>query len=304
MTKTYDSCSNAGGWNWLVTTFDITFAFYLVFQKNRVLRWAGLPIFILSFFLLSFYIPSECQSVIVLPLINGLITGLAFGLALVIFYRKAGEKITSYEKNYKSDNLIQANIKFLQYTDSNWNIDPQLGIKLISDVTDNPELLQNPNFLRKTKVEQSRLRSLLIIDPTVESELNEQILTTIKLASSANNIFELEFHGEQQSNPKVPDLYYNLVTNLVQITQESAIKSKIFSSPQELQISMLAEFAAVDDINKKFNYEYPDIDYWTLEMEQIMDGDIEKIWFLLNHQRTNDELARYVQASSIQTTNQ
>lgn len=304
MTKTYDSCSNAGGWNWLVTTFDITFAFYLVFQKNRVLRWAGLPIFILSFFLLSFYIPSECQSVIVLPLINGLITGLAFGLALVIFYRKAGEKITIYEKNYKSDNLIQANIKFLQYTDSNWNIDPQLGIKLISDVTDNPELLQNPNFLRKTKVEQSRLRSLLIIDPTVESELNEQILTTIKLASSANNIFELEFHGEQHSNPKVPDLYYNLVTNLVQITQESAIKSKIFSSPQELQISMLAEFAAVDDINKKFNYEYPDIDYWTLEMEQIMDGDIEKIWFLLNHQRTNDELARYVQASSIQTTNQ
>ena len=304
MTKTYDSCSNAGGWNWIITTFNISFCFYLVYQKNRVLRWAGLPIFILSFFLLSFSLPRECQSVVIFPLINSLIAGLAFGLALVIFYKKAGEKITIYEKNYKSDNLIRANINFLQFTDSDWNIDSQIGIKLISDVTDNPQLLQNPNFLRKAKVEQSRLRSLLIIDPTVESELNDQILTIIKLASSANNVFELEFHGEQQFNPKVPDIYYNLVANLVQIPQEFPINSKIFSSPQDIQISLLSEFAAVDDINKKFNYEYPDIDHWTLEMEQIMDGGVEKIWFLLNHQRTSDELAHFAQTSSTQITNQ
>jgi anti-sigma regulatory factor (Ser/Thr protein kinase) len=304
MTKVYDSCSNAGGWNWIVTTFDITFAFYLAFQKHWVLRWAGLPIYILSFFLLSFYIPAGCQSVIVLPLINGLIAGLAFGLALFVFYKKAGEKITTYEKNYKSDNLIRANINFQKYTDSNWSIDPEPGLKIISDVTQNPNLLQNLDFLRQAKIEQSRLRSLLNIDPTIECELNHQILTTIRLAAAANNIFELEFHGDQQFNPRVPDFYFELVTKLVQVNQESPIKSKIFSSPESIQISLLAESDAFTEVSKNLGSEFPVFEYWTLETEKIADDGTEKIWFLLNYQRTSDELAHYVQASSIQTTNQ
>jgi signal transduction histidine kinase len=300
MTSVFNSCATAGGWNWIVTTFSISMTFYLVFQQNKILRWVGLPIFVIAHFIFSLFIPSACRSVVLLPLLNGLIAGIALAIAFVVFYKKTSEKIKLYENVYKSDNLIQANSKFLQMANSYWKVDPKPGLEIVSEANKNLELLQQPHFLRKAMLEQARLRSLLVIDPLISSELNKQILDIIAVADESHNIFELEFHGNQSLNPKVPEIYFEWVEHLVKITQESAVVSKVFSSSEDLQISLLTEYSAFEAVANRMGYTNPEYSNWVLETEKINDEGVEKIWFLLTYTRTNDESARYARTSSTQ----
>ena len=304
VSKIYQTCEDAGTWNWIVTTYSIGFIFYLGYQKDKILRWLGLPAFLTFMYYISYSLPAECANIIRLPLFNSTIAGIGFGLSLVIFYKQVSKKINLYETTYKIENLVSANKIFLQLAKSNWDTNPEAGMEIISKAVKNPKVLEDSNFINTAKVEQARLRSLLTIDPFARSRLSEQIIEVIKSASSANNIFELEFHGPQDLNPKVPDLYFELVNESVKIPQGLPIQSKIFSGPEDIQISLIMNFDALELTTSKLNNEAPKFDNWILETERIYQDGKERIWFLLSYTRTSDELAHFAQASSIQITNQ
>ena len=304
VSKIYQACEDSGGWHWIITTYTIGFIFYLGFQKDKILRWLGLPIFLSFMFYASYSLPADCASIIRLPLFNSTIAGIGFGLSLTIFYIQVSKKVALYETTYKSENLLDATNVFLKLAKSNWDTNPEAGLAIISNAVKDPEILKNAQFIDEAKVEQARLRSLLTVDPFAKSELIDQIITVIKTASSSKNIFELEFHGPQDFNPKVPDIYFDLVNESVKVPQSLPIQSKIFSGPEDIQISLLMDLGAFEEVSKRINFEPPKLDNWILETEKIYQDEQARIWFLLSYRRTSDELAHFVQTSSIQTTNQ
>jgi hypothetical protein len=255
-------------------------------------------------FYASYSLPADCASIIRLPLFNSTIAGIGFGLSLTIFYIQVSKKVALYETTYKSENLLDATNVFLKLAKSNWDTNPEAGLAIISNAVKDPEILKNAQFIDEAKVEQARLRSLLTVDPFAKSELIDQIITVIKTASSSKNIFELEFHGPQDFNPKVPDIYFDLVNESVKVPQSLPIQSKIFSGPEDIQISLLMDLGAFEEVSKRINFEPPKLDNWILETEKIYQDEQARIWFLLSYRRTSDELAHFVQTSSIQTTNQ
>lgn len=304
VSKIYQSCVASGGWHWIITTYSIGFIFYLGFQKNKIIRWMGLPIFLAFMYYNSFSLPNNCSEIIRLPLFNSTIAGIGFGLSLIIFYKQVSSKIKLYETTYKSENLDEATKIFLKLAKSDWNTNPETGIELIARVTKDSKLLENPEFIQEAKVEQARLRSLLTIDPLTQSPLNEQIIEIIKTAALCKNIFELEFHGSQEHNPGVPEIYFKLVKSLVKVKQKNPIQAKIFSNENQIQISLIAAKLAFDEVVANIELAALPSTRWALDTEEIVEDNQEKIWFMISTQRTSDELARYAQTSNTQITNQ
>jgi hypothetical protein len=304
VSKIYQACETAGGWHWIITTYTIGFIFYLGYQKDKFLRWLGLPIFLTFMFYISYSLPSNCTEIIRLPLFNSTIAGIGFALSLIIFYRQVKVKIKLYEATYKSENLIAANKVFIKLAKSNWDTNPETGIELISKAVKNSKVLEDSEFIKEAKLEQARLRSLLTIDPLAQSQLNEQIIEIIRIANSYKNVFELEFHGPQEFNPKVPDAYFELVSESLKIPHSLPIQSKIFSSPTDLQVSLIMNTEAFEETAARLNFKEPKFENWVLETEKIFQDGQERIWFLLSYSRTSDELAHFAQTSSTQIANQ
>ncbi len=217
LSNIFDKTSQAGAWNWILNTLNLAFIFYFGFQKIPLLRWSFALIYVGFIFFIILQMPSEVSSIMWPPFLTGVTSGIAFVAAILLFNKKIVEKINIYESLYQRENIKQANLDFARITNSLWQTQPSVGVEIINRAFANPEVLNDPNFIREAQIEQARLRSLLNIDPSIASELNFQILTIIKLASENNNIFELEFHGSQYNNPPVPNEYFEFVKSLVKI---------------------------------------------------------------------------------------
>lgn len=286
LSSLFNEITYAGAWNWILNAFNLAFIFYIGFQKRAIFRWWSGFIYVSCLVAVIFNMNPEVRAIMLPPFINGFAAGVAFVGAILLFNKKIIQKISAYESTYLNENFKLASEEFQKISKSLWQTNPSVGASLITRAINSPAILEDPGFIREAQIEQARLRSLLNINPAIDSKLNVQILKIIKIASENKNIFELEFRGTQENNPPVPEVYFDFVKSLVEIEQVTPIFASIFSSESDIQITLVVEKAAYERVLKSSTVDLSNNEKWELEIETD-DVTSEQVWFLISKLKTN-----------------